>query len=124
MNQPINRTMHGVADYTYAPLVALAPNLAGFEDEKTAATICHVLSAGLLGSTLFTRAEWAPFKLIPFKAHLMADVAAGLLSLGAPWLFGFAKNVRARNIFLAIGLTNLAAGLLTKPEEMPETQVS
>jgi hypothetical protein len=44
-----------------------------------------------------------------------------LAGLSAPWLFGFAKDRKARNTFLAAGLFGLLAGLLSKPEEMPQT---
>lgn len=59
-------------------------------------------------------------KIIPFKAHLTVDAVAAITALSAPWLFGFAKNAKARNTFLAIGATLLTTGLLTKPEEMPK----
>ncbi|QKG53914.1 hypothetical protein [Hymenobacter sp. BRD67] len=119
MDQPISRRQHGFADYTYVPLVAAAPALAGFTAEKTAATLCYVLSSSVLASSLFTRAEWGLVRVIPFKAHLAFDALGAVTTLTAPWLFGFAKNRKARNAFLVIGTINLLAGLLTKPEEMP-----
>lgn len=118
MNQPISRKQHGFTDYSYIPLVASAPELVGFENEKTAATLCRVMSGTVLLSSLFTRAEWGAVRLMPYKAHLALDTLNGALALGAPWLFGFAKNTRARNTFLAIGAFGLMAGLLSKPEEM------
>ena len=120
MTKPISRVAHGFSDYTYIPLVAAAPELAGFTEEKTATTLCRVLGGNILLTSLFTRAEWGLFKLLPFKAHLMADAGVGAFALSAPWLFGFAKNARARNAFLAIGAIGLMAGLLSEPEEMPE----
>jgi hypothetical protein len=121
MNKPITRVQHGFADYSYVPLVAAAPALAGFTHEKTAATLCYVLSGSVLASSLFTRAEWGLVRVIPFKAHLAFDALGAVTTLAAPWLFGFAKNRKARNAFLVIGTINLLAGLLTKPEEMPQT---
>ena len=118
MNQPITRQQHGVSDFLYSPLVAAAPALAGFTEEKTATELAYVLSGTLLASTLTTRAEWGLFKLVPFKAHLAADTVLGVAAAAAPWLFGFADNKRARNAFLAIGAVGLMAGLLSRPEEM------
>jgi hypothetical protein len=122
MNKPISRAQHGLADYMYIPLVAVAPDLMNFEEEKTATTLCQVLSGGVLLSSLMTRAEWGLAPVIPFKAHLGADLAVGAFTLSAPWLFSFAHNKRARNTFLAIGAFGLVASLLTRPEEMPELQ--
>ncbi|WP_460676810.1 hypothetical protein [Hymenobacter coalescens] len=122
MNQPISRQAHGLADLTYIPTVAAAPQLFGFEEEKTAATVCYALSGMALVSALLTRAEWGAFKVMPFKAHVALDFVNSTTALAAPWLFGFARNERARNAFLGMGIVGLTAGLLTRPEEMPKYQ--
>jgi hypothetical protein len=57
---------------------------------------------------------------MPYKAHLAIDTLGGLTALTAPWLFGFAKNRKARNTFLVMGVFGLIAGLLSQPDEMPE----
>lgn len=119
MNRPISRQQHGLLDYGYVPLVAAAPNLLGFAVNKTPATLARAIAGGVLATTLMTRAEWGLVKVLPFKAHLAADVVVGALSLGAPWLFGFAKDTRARNAFLGIGVLGLMVDLLTQPTEMP-----
>ena len=120
MNKPITRVQHGFTDYSYIPLVASAPRLVGFTHNKTATTLCYVLSSTILASSLMTRAEWGAFKVMPYKAHLVLDVVGGLAGLSAPWLFGFASDRRARNTFLAAGVFGLLAGLLSKPEEMQQ----
>jgi hypothetical protein len=120
MNQPITRIQHGFTDYTYIPLVSSAPHLVGFTENKTATTLCYVLGSTILASSLVTRAEWGVFKVMPYKTHLVLDVVGGLAGLSAPWLFGFAKDKKARNTFIAAGLFGLMAGLLSKPEEMPK----
>jgi hypothetical protein len=119
MEQPISRRQHGFADYSYIPLALAIPKLAGFEDEKNAVTMTRVLAGNVLTSTLFTRAEWGLFKKLPFKTHLMLDVAVGVLAASSPWLLGFAKNKAARNSFLLLGTLSLLGGVLSKPEEMP-----
>jgi hypothetical protein len=120
MNKPITRIQHGFTDYTYIPLVSSAPHLVGFTENKTATTLCYVLGSTILASSLVTRAEWGVFKVLPYKTHLVLDVVGGLAGLSAPWLFGFAKDKKARNTFIAAGLFGLLAGLLSKPEEMPK----
>lgn len=118
MEKSISRKMHGAADYAYAALTAVLPELAGFEKVEKARFLCRMISGGTLAYTIFTRAEWGLFKLIPFKAHLITDFTAGIFTLGAPWFFKFADNKKARNAFLAIGLTSVVASLLTEPQEM------
>ncbi|OUJ70470.1 SPW repeat domain-containing protein [Hymenobacter crusticola] len=119
MQKPISRRQHAFTDYSYVPLVASAPELVGFTQEKAATTLCHLLSGTVLLSSLFTRAEWGPIRVMPYKAHLTIDTLGGLTALTAPWLFGFARNKRARNTFLVMGVFGLVAGLLSQPEEMP-----
>lgn len=118
MKKPISRKMHGVADYTYAALSAVLPEIAGFEEEEKAKMLCRVISGGTLAYTLLTRAEWGLFKIIPFKTHLTIDFTAGGFVLSAPWLFKFSENKKARNTFLALGITSIAASLLTQRKDM------
>ncbi|PSR53100.1 hypothetical protein AHMF7605_05945 [Adhaeribacter arboris] len=122
MKQPITRQMHGFADYSYIPTITAAPELFNFKEEKTAATLCRILGGKLFLSTILTRAEWGIVKVLPFKAHLALDLAAGIFTVGAPWLFGFADNTKARNAFLAFGLTSIAAASLTEPTELGEKE--
>ncbi|QNF31555.1 hypothetical protein HUW51_01995 [Adhaeribacter swui] len=122
MKQPITRQMHGFADYSYIPAIAAAPEAVGFTEEKTATTLCRVMSGGILMTSLMTRAEWGAFKLIPFKAHLALDFAVGLFTMSAPWVFNFADNEKARNTFLALGATSVLAASLSQPEEMDELE--
>ena len=122
MEKPINRFIHGIIDYKYAAVVSAAPELMGFKDEeKTATTLCRVMGSGALLYSVFTRYELGLFRVMPFKTHLMIDVAANAMAVGAPWLFGFAHNKRARNTFLGAGLMGLAVAALTQTEEMDES---
>ncbi|HEY0072845.1 MAG TPA: hypothetical protein VGB77_02000, partial [Abditibacteriaceae bacterium] len=73
MNKPISRQLHGLAEATYIPAVALAPKLGGFEENKTATTLCYAISGTALISSLFTRAEWGAVRVVPFKMHLALD---------------------------------------------------
>jgi len=122
MEKPISRRQHGFTDYSYIPLALTIPKLASFEDEPTAVTITRVLAGNILMSSFFTRAEWGVVKKIPYKTHLVLDVVVGALAASSPWLFGFAKNKAARNSLLLLGSFGILAGMLSKPEEMPETQ--
>lgn len=122
MQQPISREQHGLVDYAYIPAVAAAPAALGFDRDDVPARLARLLSAGVLLSTLLTRAEWGVVRVIPFKVHLGMDAAVSALAVAAPWLFGFADDERARNTFVAVGLAGLVVGALTRPEEMPRTR--
>ena len=120
MSTPISRQVHGILDYSAAPLVVAAPALLGFGHDKAPTVLSYVLGSTILAVTACTRAEWGLVKAVPFKTHLTLDVVTAPGSLSAPWLLGFAKNKTARNTFLAIGATLLATGLLSERKEMPK----
>ena len=122
MNKPIPRQLHAVLDYSYAALFSAAPELVGFTNEEVAARLSRVVSGGVLTTSLLTRYELGLIRVLPFKAHLAADVAVGLLTLGAPFLFGFSGNKKARNFFVGLGAFSIMAGLLTEPKEMDEAE--
>lgn len=123
MDQPISRPMHGLlTDYPYVAAVSTAPETVGFADEApVAAALYRVMAGAILASSLFTRAEWGLVRVMPYKAHLALDAGVGLFALTAPWLFGFAQHQRARNTFLAMGIVGLAAGTMSRRDEMPPT---
>ncbi|WP_048920491.1 SPW repeat protein [Rufibacter radiotolerans] len=123
MWQPIPRLYHGIADASFVPAVATAPETVGFTEEPIATTLCRAISAGTMISGLITKAEWGAVPVMPFKAHVALDLAIGVFSLAAPWAFGFAQNTKARNTFLAMGAVGLVVGLLTQVDEMdPEKE--
>jgi hypothetical protein len=122
MNKPIPRQLHAVLDYSYAALFSAAPELVGFTNEEVAARLSRLVSGGVLTTSLLTRYELGLIRVLPFKAHLAADVAVGLLTLGAPFLFGFSGNKKARNFFVGLGAFSIMAGLLTEPKEMDEAE--
>lgn len=114
--------MHGVADYSYAAMFAAAPELIGYGDEKVASELSRLVAGGVFLTSLFTRYELGLVKVVPFKTHLAADVAVGLLTLSAPFLFGFSENRRARNFFVGMGAFSIFAGLTTESKEMKEEE--
>ena len=120
MKKLISRQTHAVMDYGYAALVSGSPEMMGFKDEETATALCRAVGGAVLASSLMTQYELGLLRVLPFKTHLALDVAAGLFTLGAPWLFGFSHNRAARNTFVAAGAISVAAGLLTEPREMRE----
>ncbi|GAA4295235.1 SPW repeat domain-containing protein [Nibribacter koreensis] len=118
MWQPISRQMHGVAEAAYIPAMASAPESVGFTRQETATTLCRAIGGMALVSALVTKAEWGAVPVVPYKAHLAVDVVTSLFTLAAPWLFGFSHHQKARNTFIALGVTGLVVGALSRPEEM------
>ena len=116
---PISRRAHGLTDYSYIPLVAASPYLVGFASQPTPTRLAWVLAGVILAASLFTRAEWGLFRVLPFKLHLVGDMGVGLIAAALPFLFGFADQPAARNTFLVAGAFGLLAGLMSRPEEMP-----
>lgn len=41
----------------------------------------------------------------------------GVFSAAAPWVFGFSRNKKARNTFLAIGALSILAGALSQQDD-------
>ncbi|HJQ21451.1 MAG TPA: hypothetical protein VJ867_13970 [Gemmatimonadaceae bacterium] len=105
MKKPITPFTHGVMDYATVATVAAAPKLMELPDE--AADACYVLAAGYAGLSMFTDYPLAVKRAIPFKVHGIAEAAIGALLPMLPFVLGFGRNARARNLFF--GLTALTA---------------
>ena len=120
MRKLISRQTHGVLDYGYAALISAAPAIFDYKDEETATTLSRVVGSGVALTSLMTRYELGMISVLPFKAHLDADIVAGLFTMTAPFLFGFSQNKRARNVFVGMGAFSVLAGLITEPKEMNE----
>ncbi|MBX9626769.1 MAG: hypothetical protein K2X82_23410 [Gemmataceae bacterium] len=119
MTKPIPRQVHGAVDYLYAATAAAAPDRFEFRDEPTAARLIRLAAGGVAAYSLLTRYEWGVLRVLPWRSHLAVDVVAGVATMAAPWLFGFARHAAARNTFLAMGAFSVAAGLLAETDEMP-----
>jgi hypothetical protein len=120
MNKPISKNLHGLIDYSYAAIVPLLPEIAGFKNQESAKLLCRSLGAGALSYSLLTKARWGLFRILPFKTHLAIDLSVSCLALAAPWLLGFSDKSTPRNALLATGLMGLAATLLTNQKEEPD----
>lgn len=116
MLQIIPRPIHAVLDYVYGATALMAPKVVGFDDDDTARTISTVMGVGALASGLTTRHEGGVVKLVPFNTHLKIDAIASALSFAAPWLLGFAHNVRARNAIVGLAILEAVVVMLSQPD--------
>ena len=64
MKKPISRVGHAFTDYPYIAAVSIAPKVLGFDDEPKAVLMTRVLTATILISSIFTRAEWGFIRVI------------------------------------------------------------
>ncbi len=103
--------IHGFIDYAIVALLVLAPTLFGFGG--VAATLCYVAAVAQGGMSLLTAYPLGVKGVIPFPIHGFIELAVGVLFVAAPWLFGFADDVAARNFFLVSGASVGVVFLLT-----------
>ncbi len=108
----ISKDQHGLIDYAYVPLVAAAPQLFGFEEDKEVSSLCYVTSATVLGYTILTDAKWGAVKLIPYKAHLGLDLVSGVMALAAIPLLNV-TNKKSRNMLMFMGFAGIVVGTLS-----------
>lgn len=109
----IKKNEHGFADYSYVPLVVMAPKMVGFEDNKKAATICRAFGIAALGYSLFTKAKWGVVKVIPYKTHAAIDVASGVAALAVSQSSVVANDKHAGTTFKLMGVVGITVGILS-----------
>ena len=90
-----------------------APWLFGFSRNKAATVNAVVTGAAHLGLSLMTRYPLGVFKLVPWPVHGVIESFAGGMTATAPFLFGFADNARACNVFLTAGLGTFGVVAIT-----------
>jgi len=111
MRKPITPFAHGVLDYTTTAAVAAAPRLLNFP--RRAAMACYALAGGYAGLSAVTDYPLAARRMVPFKAHGMAEAVVGAALPALPWMLGFSKNTVARNFFLGMAVMTAMVALMT-----------
>lgn len=117
----INTKTHGYLDYLMGVLLIVLPFLLNFPD-GAATFLPIVLGAGTILYSLLTDYELGAKKMLSMKAHLAMDLAAGLLLISAPWIFGFADIVYWP--FVILGIFEVGASLFTKKHPSYSTSES
>jgi hypothetical protein len=118
----ISRRAHGILDYVVGIILILAPRILGFDNGDAEARIPVILGFAAILYSLVTQYELGLFKLLPFRVHLMIDVASGILLALSPWLFGFAQRVWIPH--LVLGLFEIAAVVMTRTSASDSTATS
>ena len=109
----IKKKEHVYADYSFVAAALLAPKLANFEQDKTAANVCRSFAISSLAVSLMTDAKWGCWKIIPYKVHAILDISTGALALAAAATPAICKNKNARKTLIAMGITGLVVGALS-----------
>lgn len=82
---------HNILDYVAGLLLLLTPSLFGFADIDAARNFFVIAGLGLITYSLFTRYEIALWRKIPLGVHMTLDVTAGVLTILAPYVFGYSE---------------------------------
>lgn len=109
----IKKNEHGFSDYSYVPIVFMAPKIAGFEDNKRVALLCRAFAGIVLGYSLFTKAKWGAVKVIPYKTHATLDLASGVAALAVSQLEAVKEDKPAGTTFKLMGIVGLTVGILS-----------
>lgn len=102
--------VHGLLDYAAAAALIVLPFAL---DLGAASPLAQWLSvaagAGLVAYSLVTDYAFGAFRLLPFRAHLVLDVAAALAFLVAPFLFGWSGLVLGYYLVMGAGVLVVVA---------------
>jgi len=107
----LDSRFHGALDYLLGTAFIVAP--AALELAYPAEPLAYISGGVYLGMTLFTRYAPGMLELIPYPIHGLIEALLAGCWIGMPWLFEFAHDALARNLYVGAGAGLLAAVLLT-----------
>ena len=105
-------TVHGALDYAAAVGLIAFPFLLGFDGVSLWLSVTG--GAGLIIYSLFTDYKFSAASVIPFKKHLLLDLAAAAVFIAAPFVFGWTGFVMGYYFVMAAGV--IAVVVLTNPD--------
>jgi len=102
--------LHGFLDYAAALALIIAPFVLGLEQSSVLAHWISVAAGvGLIGYSLITDYFASIAKVIPFKVHLVLDLAAAVFFLAAPTVLGFTGIVAIYYYVMGAGVVMVVA---------------
>jgi len=104
---------HGVLDFLTAGTLAALPRMLGWGDRLT--NTMTTLAIGTVGYSLLTNYEFGLIRVLPMRAHLAIDAMSGVGLCAASALFP-EEDDETRKALIALGLFEIAASLMTRPE--------
>ena len=98
---------HGAIDYIAALTLILAPFVIGLE--QIALWLSVGAGIGLIVYSLLTDYALSVAKAVPYKLHLLFDVAAALIFIAAPFVLGFTGAATIYYLVMGIGVLAVVA---------------
>jgi hypothetical protein len=117
--------VHGTLDYLLAAALIAVPLAVDFHDD--AATVLMLVLGGA-ATLLAIGTNWSTgiVRILPPVLHGVADMAATIVLIIAPFVLGFTDDTVATVLYVVIGAGGLGATLLTRFESdlMPAARVA
>ncbi|MBO1073309.1 SPW repeat domain-containing protein [Roseomonas marmotae] len=88
----IPRSIHALIDYVFAIILIGTPYALGFSNFGYEHLVFWAVGFSIIIYSLLTNYRLGLVKVIPFRMHLLLDVAGGMVLLISPWLFGFSDR--------------------------------
>jgi hypothetical protein len=106
MTRSIGAVSHGILDYAFAIILAIAPSAVGFAGRQ--ARWCYIFAA-----ILFVLAVLTQTKIVRLAVHGAVELAIAIVIVLLPWIANFSRGVLSRNFYVAIGLLLIGLWALT-----------
>jgi hypothetical protein len=114
MIRPVSTKAHGILDYLSVGTLLALPRMMGWS-----ANVTRLLTFAALGTLVYsltTRYEFSITKLLPMKTHLLLDAMSGVMLGSSPLIFN-RENPMVKRALIGLGLFEISAALLTKPQD-------
>ncbi len=115
-------TIHGALDYAAAAGLIVLPFLLGFDGLGLWLSVAG--GVGLIVYSLLTDYPYSVASVIPFKTHLVLDLAAAVVFIAAPFVFGWTGLVMGYYFVMAAGVTIVVVLTDPNPATVGESSVS
>ena len=112
---PISPRVHGTLDYLLAAALIAVPLAVDFHSD-TATVLMLVLGGAATLLAIGTNWSTGIVRILPPVLHGVADVAATIILIIAPFVLGFTDDTAATLLYVVIGAGGLGATLLTRFE--------
>lgn len=122
---PISPRVHGTLDYLLAAALIAVPLAVDFHDD-TATVLMLVLGGAATLLAIGTNWSTGIIRILPPVLHGVADIAATIVLIIAPFVLGFTDHTVATVLYVVIGAGGLGATLLTRFESglMPAARIA
>ena len=108
---------HAPLDYIVGVALIAAPWILQFSEHTAPTVLSMALGVGLIAYSLITNYELGVWKVAPMAVHNLFDIAAGIVLVVSPWLFGFADETANVWVpFVVVGAAAIFLGLTTKQQ--------